>query len=501
LLLCTIKTDNTMKKIFTLCLVAFLGVKQIKAQPIGGYISISKNAVSLREVPHPNNPNLRMVEILLLGTTNNTINHSLFYPEPGTGKPIAYGSCSMAAANPSSGSNYVWVPLFAGTLNDAPQNLYDMVGLVCGNVPCWGFDSTYPLQTNPCKSANSFTDPNTWDFLRVPQLGTVGASIWKDVFVTENTTITQQISVEDAKTLTINAGKTLTLGMNAITTDLGRFEHYSTSAIGTVINNGVVNGNLSVRGTKFVNNGIIAPGNIPAMQFKQANFYNLNCTPNSIIELKLNSTGYSPGDRIYIDDSCRLNGKLKINFAGGFTPQVGDRFSVLHSYPNVYNDSFSSLELPACVIGRLEYRKNPGSYSYVDVVITGINVPLTISSPTSVCVGQSINLTANQTGGFWSSIAGKVSINASGLVTGTSSGVALIRYTLPVAPTLGCLNYVEKTISVNALPAVPSVAYQIGTPNPRAGAPAGSFCRNRTFTLVGFPAGGSLECRGCSQCK
>jgi hypothetical protein len=140
-----------------------------------------------------------------------------------------------------------------------------------------------------------------------------------------------------------------------------------------------------------------------------------------------------------------------------------------------------------------------GSFNTINKITFCANTPEPIVGLSNVCVGSSISLSNATAGGTWSSIAGRVSINASGLVTGTSSGVALIRYTLPVAPTLGCLNYVEKTISVNALPAVPSVAYQIGTPNPRAGAPAGSFCRNRTFTLVGFPSGGSWSAGGVAS--
>jgi hypothetical protein len=37
------------------------------------------------------------------------------------------------------------------------------------------------------------------------------------------------------------------------------------------------------------------------------------------------------------------------------------------------------------------------------------------------------------------------------------------------------------------MPAVPSIAYAVGTVNPQTGA---SFCNNRTFTLVGTPTGG-----------
>jgi hypothetical protein len=110
-----------------------------------------------------------------------------------------------------------------------------------------------------------------------------------------------------------------------------------------------------------------------------------------------------------------------------------------------------------------------------------------IEGPTSVCMGSSITLSNATPGGVWSSIAGRATVNSSGVVTGISSGVAQIRYTISNA--FGCVAYVGKNITVNNAPPVPRIAYAVGTINPQRG-PGGSFCNSRTFTLVGTPAGG-----------
>jgi hypothetical protein len=118
------------------------------------------------------------------------------------------------------------------------------------------------------------------------------------------------------------------------------------------------------------------------------------------------------------------------------------------------------------------------------------SLPL-IGGSNSVCVGANTTLTSAEAGGVWSSIAGRARVNAvTGEVTGVNAGAAIIRYTL-----LGSCT-ANKNITVNALPAIPNIAYQPGTPSPQAGA---NFCRNRVFTLVGFPAGGTWSAGGVAS--
>jgi hypothetical protein len=120
-----------------------------------------------------------------------------------------------------------------------------------------------------------------------------------------------------------------------------------------------------------------------------------------------------------------------------------------------------------------------------------INIVVGISGATSVCVGSTIAMSNEVAGGVWSSIVGRATVNAAtGEVTGLNAGAAIIRYTLPN----GCS--ATRNITVNALPPIPNIAYQPGTPSPQVGA---NFCRNRTFTLDGFPAGGTWGASGVAN--
>ena len=96
-------------------------------------------------------------------------------------------------------------------------------------------------------------------------------------------------------------------------------------------------------------------------------------------------------------------------------------------------------------------------------------------------------LSSTTTGGVWSTSTNSyATVNTAGLVTGLNAGNAVIKYTTTVN---GCSASRSYTVTVNPTPNVPSIAYATGTTNPQNGA-AGGFCTNRTFTLVGSPAGG-----------
>ena len=125
---------------------------------------------------------------------------------------------------------------------------------------------------------------------------------------------------------------------------------------------------------------------------------------------------------------------------------------------------------------------------------TGCSTPIVapITGPTNVCVGNTITLASATPGGVWTSLNNRASINAStGVLTGLNGGgvQASIRYTITNAT--GCSNVATYAVTVNARPGVPSIAYAAGTTNPQNGAGGGgNYCKNRTFTVVGSPAGG-----------
>jgi len=92
------------------------------------------------------------------------------------------------------------------------------------------------------------------------------------------------------------------------------------------------------------------------------------------------------------------------------------------------------------------------SYSFPSgctAILPVVIYPFTpVSGPSSVCIGQTINLTDPTPGGSWSSSApGIAAVSPAGVVNGVAAGTATITYTLPG----GCL--ATASITVNALPA------------------------------------------------
>ena len=79
-----------------------------------------------------------------------------------------------------------------------------------------------------------------------------------------------------------------------------------------------------------------------------------------------------------------------------------------------------------------------------------------ISGTTSVCVGATTTLSNATASGTWSSASSNATINSSVIVTGVSSGSAIITYSFTDGN--GCTNSVNTTVTVNTLPVVSSTA-------------------------------------------
>ena len=124
------------------------------------------------------------------------------------------------------------------------------------------------------------------------------------------------------------------------------------------------------------------------------------------------------------------------------------------------------------------------------------------TGPNAVCAGSSITLVNASIipvggTGVWSSGAiTNVSVGATtGVILGTNAtNSAIVKYTVTSA--LGCNNSTNYNITVNPIPNVPTIQYAPGTVDPQSGAPRGSFCANRTFTVVGIPSGGLWSTTG-----
>ena len=125
------------------------------------------------------------------------------------------------------------------------------------------------------------------------------------------------------------------------------------------------------------------------------------------------------------------------------------------------------------------------SAASLTLTITLPNTPA-ISGPTAVCAGASISLSANIPGGVWSVYQTSVaSIHSStGVLSAKYQGSVTVIYKVLV-------NGVSKTasfnVTVNPIPAVPTITYAPGTLNPQRGAPTGGFCVGKVFRVVGTP--------------
>jgi hypothetical protein len=186
---------------------------------------------------------------------------------------------------------------------------------------------------------------------------------------------------------------------------------------------------------------------------------------------------------------------------------VGNSFLLAGSQANgVFSSSNSNIATVNCN-GVVNIKAQ--GISNINYVYTGTNgckdtaqfalnsntpTPATINGATSLCVGANTTYTANINNGVWSS-NGRLSINAtSGVATATSAGTTKVNYT--IIGENGCTAKTEFTATVNALPPIPNIAYQQGTPSPQSGS---NFCRSRAFILVGFPAGGTWSAGGVAS--
>jgi uncharacterized protein YjdB len=128
----------------------------------------------------------------------------------------------------------------------------------------------------------------------------------------------------------------------------------------------------------------------------------------------------------------------------------------------------------------ITYALSTGCFSVVNVTVNPTPIILGLTGGVHVCVGQTIGLTANPTGGVWSSgNPGIATVGpATGIVTGITPGVTTITYTLGT----GCFATILVTV----------------TPNPGPITGVTSICIGGSTTLSCPPTGGiwSSACSG-----
>lgn len=98
---------------------------------------------------------------------------------------------------------------------------------------------------------------------------------------------------------------------------------------------------------------------------------------------------------------------------------------------------------------RITYRVGTGCINTVVVTVTPSATSGTVSGASGVCPAATFSLTASIAGGTWSVSTGKVSVSATGVVTGIAAGADTVKYTV----TSGCGSAVTKhPVTVYSLP-------------------------------------------------
>ena len=124
----------------------------------------------------------------------------------------------------------------------------------------------------------------------------------------------------------------------------------------------------------------------------------------------------------------------------------------------------------------------------VTAVVSVYAMPAAISGPGALCVGASISLTDATTGGVWTSSGTAVATvdSATGVVTGVSSGTAVISYSLAA----GCS--ATKVVTVNLTPGTVSGSLNgcIGVTNSFTCAPSGGAWSSSTPSVANINSAG-----------
>jgi hypothetical protein len=118
--------------------------------------------------------------------------------------------------------------------------------------------------------------------------------------------------------------------------------------LGTLENYNTLSGENITHTNDFINGGILSPGNSPGTYTFDAN-YTHNTSAN--LEIELEST--SSFDKLAVTNTASLNGILNVSLINGFTPSIGDSFTILTA--NTVSGAFTTTNLPAGFIWDITY--------------------------------------------------------------------------------------------------------------------------------------------------
>jgi len=167
--------------------------------------------------------------------------------------------------------------------------------------------------------------------------------------------VTNEPSVGSAVTinnLTIGGGRSLTVGSgNSLTVS------------STLTNNGTLKGNGTLVNANVTNGGIVAPGNSAGKLSLTGNFNNGTAAAN--MELGGATTAGTDYDQFAVSGAATLSGTLNVSLISGFTPSVGNQFTIMTFASKT--GTFATANLPNV------------SPAFMNVVYNATNITLSVS--------------------------------------------------------------------------------------------------------------------------
>jgi len=188
-------------------------------------------------------------------------------------------------------------------------------------------------------------------------------------------------------------------------------------------------------------------------------------TDDVVVTFNRNPTTATAGSPATIcsNASTTLNGNAPTIGTGTWSVTSGPSTSAAQfANVTVRNTTFSPSGGAGTYILTWTISNSPCTASSANVTITVNPAPsvAAIAGASSVCVGSTTTLTDATGGGTWSSSNnGIATVNASGLVTGVSSGTVTITYSVTSG---GCTGTATKSVTVNAVPN-PTVTFLEGS--------------------------------------
>jgi hypothetical protein len=218
-------------------------------------------------------------------------------------------------------------------------------------------------------SWQSSSGDNVWSAAgSTPTSTSYGNTILNGHIITVTANVnTDQTVINAGGTLVINSGQTLTI-------DNGPEDDIVNSGLlnvnGTVTNNGSISGGTvsgtgTITGTAFTNKGTVAPGN-SAGKLTLSGTYTQ--TSAGVLNIEIGGTTVSTQyDQLSVGGASTLGGTLNVALIGGFTPSIGNTFTILDAAS--LSGTFATVNLPAGYTWTTNYDAPTGN---VILSVTGI---------------------------------------------------------------------------------------------------------------------------------